>query len=119
MDSERLVASFTAITFVFLAILLVVVDWAASSGRLRRNHWAGIRIRSTMRSDQAWVAGHRAALGLMPLHLLTGVGLFIAVLFAPNADGARLVSIVGAAIFLVVAAITGFVAHRAAKAVED
>jgi hypothetical protein len=119
MDPERLVASFMAITFVFLAILLVVVDWAAASGRLRRNRWAGIRIPSTMRSDQAWVAGHSAALRLMPLHLLTGVALFIAVLFAPGVEGARVVGLVGAAVFLVVAAITGFVAHRAAKAVED
>jgi hypothetical protein len=119
MDSQRLVASFFAISFVFLSILLVVVDWAAASGRLRRNQWAGIRLSSTMRSDQAWVAGHSAALRLMPLHLLTGVALFIAVLFAPGVEGARIVGVVGAAVFLVVAVITGFVAHKAAKAVED
>ncbi|MDA8309103.1 MAG: SdpI family protein [Actinomycetota bacterium] len=30
-------------------------------GKLPRNPFAGIRIPSTMRSDEAWSAGHRAA----------------------------------------------------------
>jgi SdpI/YfhL protein family len=75
MDSQRaVVATFMAVTFAFLSFVLVVVDWAAASGRLRRNQWMGIRIPSTMRSDRGWVAGHHAALGLMPLHLMVGVG---------------------------------------------
>ncbi len=120
MDSQRLaVAAFMAVTFALLAFLLVAVDWAAATGRLRRNHWVGIRIPSTMRSDQAWVAGHRAALRLMPLHLLTGVGLLLAVLSAPTVEGVHLVGVGGAAVFLVVAVITAIVAGRAAKAVED
>ncbi|HEY6819851.1 MAG TPA: SdpI family protein, partial [Mycobacterium sp.] len=83
MEPQRVVvASLMATMFALLAFLLVAVDWAAASGRLRRNQWVGIRIPSTMRSDQAWVAGHRAALGLMPLHLLTGVGLLLTVLSA-------------------------------------
>jgi len=119
MDSQRaVVATFMAVTFAFLSFVLVVVDWAAASGRLRRNQWMGIRIPSTMRSDRGWVAGHHAALGLMPLHLMVGVGLLVAVLFTPTMEGVHIVGIVGAGIFLVVAAITGLVAHRAAKAVE-
>jgi hypothetical protein len=119
MESQRaIVATFMAVTFAFLSFVLVVVDWAAASGRLRRNQWMGIRIPSTMRSDRGWVAGHRAALGLMPLHLIVGVGLLVAVLFTPTLEGVHLVGIVGAGIFLVVAAITAIVANRAAKAVE-
>jgi p-aminobenzoyl-glutamate transporter AbgT len=119
MDSQRLaVAAFMAVMFALLAFLLVAVDWAAASGRLRRNQWVGIRIPSTMRSDRAWVAGHQAALRLMPLHLLTGVGLLLAVLSAPTVEGVHLVGILGAAVFLVVAVITAIVAGRAAKAAE-
>jgi uncharacterized membrane protein len=119
MEPQRLiVATFMAIMFALLAFLLVAVDWAAATGRLRRNHWVGIRIPSTMRSDRAWVAGHRAALRLMPLHLLTGVGLLLAVLSAQTVDGVHLIGIGGAAVFVVVAVITAIVAGRAAKAVE-
>ena len=45
MESQRLfVATFMAITFALLVFLLVAIDWAAASGRLRRNQWVGIRI---------------------------------------------------------------------------
>ncbi|OBK40908.1 hypothetical protein A5658_20210 [Mycobacterium sp. 1245111.1] len=119
MESQRLfVATFMAITFALLAFLLVAIDWAAASGRLRRNQWVGIRTRSTMRSDRAWVAGHRAALRLMPLHLLTGVGLLLAVLSAQTVERVHLIGIGGAAVFVVVAVITAVVAGRAAKAAE-
>lgn len=99
MESQRLfVAMFMAITFALLAFLLVA---------------------STMRSDRAWVAGHRAALRLMPLHLLTGVGLLLAVLSAQTVHGVHLIGIGGAAVFVVIAVVTAVVAGRAAKAVED
>jgi uncharacterized membrane protein len=111
-------AVFMAVTFAFLAFVLIAVDWAAASGRLRRNQWVGIRIPSTMRDDRAWVAGHRAALRLMPLHLLTGVALVIAVLCAPTVGGVHLVGIGGAVVFVVVAVVTGIMAGRAAKAVN-
>ena len=116
VESQRaVVAMFMAVIFAFLSFVLVVVDWAAATGRLRRNQWVGIRIPSTMRSDQGWVAGHRAALRLMPMHLLVGVGLLVAVLFMPTLEAVHLVGVAGAAVFLAVAAITGVVAHRAAK----
>lgn len=120
MEQQRLVvATFMAIMFALLAFLLVAIDWAAASGRLRRNQWVGIRLPSTMRSDRAWVAGHRAALRLMPLHLLTGVGLLLAVLSAPTIESVHLLGLGGAAVFVVVAVITAIVAGRAAKAVQD
>lgn len=30
-------------------------------GRLPRNHWAGLRLPSTLSSDAAWIAAHKAA----------------------------------------------------------
>ncbi len=45
-----------------LAILLMaVVAQLGGTGRLPRNGFLGLRIPSTMASDEAWRAGHRAA----------------------------------------------------------
>ena len=49
------------VLFLAMAGSGVLVCWiaqAAASGRLKRNHLAGIRIPSTMVSDEAWLAAH-------------------------------------------------------------
>nr|WP_281360248.1 SdpI family protein [Isoptericola halotolerans] len=38
--------------------LLLWTARAAASGRLRRNQYAGIRVPSTMASEEAWLAAH-------------------------------------------------------------
>ncbi len=120
MESERVVlASFIAVTFVFLTALLIAIDWAAANGRLRRNQFIGVRTPSTMRSDQAWKAGHRAALRLMPLHLLTGIAVLTAVFLTRTVAGLNVAGVSGATVFVVVALFTAVVAGRAAKAVEQ
>jgi hypothetical protein len=119
MEAERVVLeSFIAVTFVFLTALLITIDWAAAKGRLRRNQFVGIRTPSTMRSDQAWIAGHRAALRLTPLHLVTGISLLIGLFSARTMAGLNLVGVCGAIVFVVVAVFTAIVAGRAAKAAE-
>jgi uncharacterized membrane protein len=120
MEGERVVlATFIAVTFVFLTALLIAIDWAAAKGRLRRNQFVGIRTPSTMRSDHAWMAGHRAALRLTPVHVLTGISLLIGVFCARTVAGLNVVGVTGAIVFVVVALFTAVVAGRAAKATED
>jgi hypothetical protein len=120
MEAERLVfTGFIAVTFIFLTALIIVIDWAGANGRLRRNQLVGIRTPSTMRSDQAWIAGHRAALRLTPLHLVTGVSLLIGVFSARSVAGLNLVGVCGAIVFVAVAVFTAIVAGRAAKAEEN
>jgi len=50
---------------------------------------------------------------------LTGIALLVAVLCAPTVGSVHLVGIGVAAVFVVVAVVTGIVAGRAAKAVDD
>jgi uncharacterized membrane protein len=120
MEAERLVlASFIAVTFVFLTALLIAIDWAAAKGRLRRNQFVGIRTPSTMRSDHAWIAGHRAALRLTPVHVLTGIVMLIAVVFTRTVAGLNIVGVGGTIVFVLVAVFTAVVAGRAAKAAQD
>ena len=42
-------------------VIVVVLGRMAAAGRLPRNIFAGIRIPSTLHSDEAWYAGHQAA----------------------------------------------------------
>lgn len=50
-----------AVTCLGISAIPAVIGWAGANGRLRRNAIAGIRVGSTMSSDVAWKAGHRAA----------------------------------------------------------
>lgn len=114
---------FGALVLSALTALLITLNWRAADGRLRRNRWVGIRTPSTMRSDQAWIAGHRAALHLAPLHLLTLAATLVWLSF--SAMHARTVGAVQFAwlgsifVFLVVVLYTAFVASRAARSSDD
>jgi len=59
----------------------------AAAGRLPRNFVAGVRLPSTLHSDEAWLAGHRAAASALTL---SGLGpIAVAVLVGarkPNDD---------------------------------
>jgi uncharacterized membrane protein len=46
---------------------VVFVAWIGKVGKLPRNYFVGIRIPSTLRSDAAWAAGHRAGAPMMML----------------------------------------------------
>jgi uncharacterized membrane protein len=50
-----------AVRFGFSGVIVVALGRLAATGRLPRNLFAGIRIPSTMRSDEARSTGHRAA----------------------------------------------------------
>jgi uncharacterized membrane protein len=93
--------------------------WAGMTGRLPRQHWAGIRLPSTMRSDQTWRAAHRAggpwlaAGGLVSV--IGGVGLL---LVRPTAAVASQVSLVLVGALLVLVLLGGTVGVRAARRVD-
>ena len=51
-------------TFILPLLMLVsaLMCQAAATGRITRNHWAGYRLPALFVSDEAWRAGHAAAL---------------------------------------------------------
>ena len=123
MGTQRLfLAGSLAAANIFLAVAIITVIWRAASGRLQRNQTTGIRLPSTMRSDEAWKAGHRAALRLTPLFLSVLAGTLIAlVVTALHAStmAINLAGIGGAVVWLAVVSISAIVAGRAAKSAED
>jgi len=107
------------------SFLIPFLTRAAVEGGLGPNAVAGIRLPSTMASERAWVAGHRAALG--PSRVTGWIGLFCAVLltasaFLPQGDEPHWASIVlfalGYGVVLGGAVWCAVVASRAARAAE-
>ena len=93
---------------------ITAIGIAGMRGRLPRQHWAGIRLPSTMRSDEAWNAAHRAggpwllAAGLVP----AACGLSL-VLARPGDELAAAVSLAAAGWLLAMVVAAGVVGVRA------
>lgn len=108
MDASHRHALLVAGLFgVVLVLISAVMIWnwsRAARGVLPRNANLGVRTPSTLRSDQSWVAGNRAALRLAPLYLLYDA-VACASLFLVARSGGR-----PAVIFAGSGALVGFVA---------
>ncbi|GAA2433119.1 SdpI family protein [Mycolicibacterium llatzerense] len=123
IEPERLAAASIATVFIVtesvVTVVLVVASCRAATGRLARNQLTGIRTPSTMRSDQAWVAGHRAAWRLAPLHGANAViacGLLLAVIVRSWPPGPVILLGIGCLVaFIGIALYTAVIAGRAAR----
>src|SRR5690349_17117740 len=74
MDAQDAAAAVVPLSIASIALILgaaavVLVVHLAGTGRIGRNHLAGIRTRTLTASDDAWLRGHRAA---TPVSWLTG-----------------------------------------------
>ena len=64
MENEWIARAVLFAVMVGGGVLLIWTANAAASGRLKRNQLAGIRIASTMASEEAWLAAHVRAGGV-------------------------------------------------------
>ena len=115
-------SAFWALCQIAATVVLITVNRRAANGRLPRNPSAGLRTAATMRSDRAWVAGHRAALRLTPLCLLVLAGTLTALLVAALSASmgvAKGVGIGGLFAFVPLAIYSTVVANRAAKSADE
>ncbi|GBD23026.1 hypothetical protein HRbin29_00677 [bacterium HR29] len=103
---------------------MVAVGAAGARGRLPRNRWAGIRLPSTMASDAAWEAAHRAAGPMMAASggLADGVALLAALLLwvgVLSAEGALWAGLGAALLILAPTPVaTAIAVRRASRAVS-
>ncbi len=106
-----------AIRLALGGIIVIAVGRLSAAGLLPRNMLAGIRIPSTLRSDEAWRAGHEAAAtaltvaGLGPIAAATIVGVK-----APDEDTKKLISRISAAWLLCFVGLATVQARNAARA---
>ena len=96
-------------------LLGIVIAWLGRIGKLPRNHFAGIRLPSTMRSDRAWAAAQRAGAAMEIVAGLIVVVLGVRVLMGGNEaiEGKVWWYLIPVFVALIVAAVQ---AGRAAKA---
>ncbi len=73
-----------SLVFLVSGLVLGAVAEAARRGRLRRNNWVGIRTAAVMRSEAAWLSGHRAAAPWLFLAALGPVACGVALPFLPG-----------------------------------
>ncbi|MGD0220336.1 MAG: SdpI family protein [Acidimicrobiales bacterium] len=100
-------------------VIMVALGRGAAAGRLPRNLFAGIRLPSTLRSDEAWHAGHLAAASALTV---SGVGpIAVATIVGATRPGPRAQAVlfrIGSAWLLGWLGRATFLASRAARA-ED
>ncbi len=100
---------FSAAVIALVMLLAAVLTQAAAAGKITRNGLWGIRIPSTMASDAAWLAGHRAA------RLPIWVGFAAVAIGAVLAQFVWQASIVTYALFAIFIVWTLIAANRAAR----
>jgi hypothetical protein len=126
MDPVRVealsMAGFFGLSLAALSAVMIG-NWSrAARGELARNPHLGVRTPSTLRSEQAWVVGNRAAVRTAPLYLLFNLAT-CAVLVAIALQGWRFVVVLagsgGLVAFLALSVCTAIIASRAARAADD
>lgn len=97
-----------------IAIVLTVIAVLCAVGVIRRNPVVGIRIPSFFESDNAWKAGHRAAVAPMAAAAAVCVGLTIVAAAVPTFGGPTAV-IVSTAVLLTGVIVGAAIGSRALR----
>jgi len=119
VDKDLPVRIVLLVVMVGSGVLLIWMARATASGRLKRNSIAGIRIPSTMASDEAWQAAHVRAkrVTMFAGYASVATGLFALLPVPAPVLGAAV--IVGSAAMLVLVLYGARVGSRAATEISN
>ena len=117
VDSPEFGAIFAGCVLAAAGSLVAFIGRLGRQGRLPRQHWAGIRTPSTMRSDDAWRVAHRAGGLAMEVAgwIAAALGLLSVVLAPADLIGPEALPLVAAGVLLVGVSIGGVRGVRAAR----
>ncbi len=108
-----------AVVFPVLLLLAAVLTQLAGNGVLPRNRVAGIRVRSTLRSDSGWVAGHKAAASWGWAGFAVSAAAGVAVLLLDGTIAVVLAVVVVVVALVATVAVSLYLASRAARAAGE
>jgi hypothetical protein len=98
-------------------VIVIGLGRLGATGRLPRNLLAGIRIPSTMHSDEAWRAGHRAAASALTVSGLGPIVIAVLIGIVKSDDDTRAsLTRIGGAWLIGWLGVATFQARRAARA---
>lgn len=90
------------------AVLTIVLVALPARGIIGRNGFVGIRTRATMRSDENWILGHRAA--VVPTSIAGGAAVVVSLVYVALGRSDDVPAIIACAAILVGGASWGVVA---------
>jgi len=108
----------TAVLLIIGGGLLAWAGWLGVNDRLALNSWAGIRTKTTMRSEETWKAAHHAGSAWI---IAGGIVLVITggtMMIVNDDTAAAYVSLVGAIVLAVLVIIGGWMGQQAAKKIQ-
>ena len=103
---------------VIAGIVVASIGRRGRAGTLRRNRLAGLRTPTTMRSDAAWEAGHRAGGGLLVLAGVLFAGAGLTLLARPSNIVGMTIVFGSVGLVVALALVSTARANRAARAVD-
>jgi len=108
----------TAVVLIVGGVLLAWAGWLGKTDRLALNSWAGIRTKTTMRSEETWKAAHHAGsawiiAGGIVLVITGGVMVVVG-----DETAAAYVSLVGATVLAGLVLAGGWLGHQAGTKVQ-
>lgn len=104
----------TGVALLLASFAIIAIARKAAYGKLRRNHWAGIRTPTSLASDEAWDGIHRlAAPGLIRVGRATFLIAIFAFFVDPNEESILSFVVIGLTLAIAVGVIgVSIRAHR-------
>lgn len=115
MQPGVILGIFCLLILLLISVGIAIFWYSIRAGRLKRNIWIGIRTPGTLKSDEAWVAGHlsgvRVLLYTLPLNLLAALVVLWQITCQPNDLG-----ILGIGFVVWIVLFLGIVVYSAVRA---
>lgn len=108
----------TALLLIVGGALLAWAGWLGMTGRLALNSWAGIRTKTTMRSQETWEAAHHAGSAWIIAGGIVLVITGVAMMVVGDETAAAYVSLIGAIVLAILVIAGGWMGQQAAKKIQ-